>query len=619
MDDERFSERRWWTLPEGQAHGPLWAAWRHLRAVDGFRQSQHLHWIRLYGNKAFQSLNPAMYTKANSENRLKLNLVRAVVDRVHSRISQQRPRPWPVSTGGNYSLRRRSRLLGRYLDAQLRIMRAHALGARIVKDACVVGAGAIKVFEDGHQVRLERALCSELFVDPVDGYYGTPRTLYQMRWMSRDVLAELYPKRRALLANAGERTEATDLPYAADLVRDAKSDQVLTVEAWHLPSGPNAEDGYRVVAVDSGVLEMKPWTHDYFPFVFLQWDDPLLGFWSDSIPAMVSGVQTEINTYLQKIQSSHNLYGHPFMFVANAKRAMANTFSNKIGTFIETGEDKPPEIRVFQTLSPEIYQTLENYWNKGFELVGATSLAGTKVPAGLPESGVGLRTWNDIASVTHLPFAQRYEQLFVDLAYQIIDRARDIAKKKGGNYAVPAARDKYTLASVKWSEVDMERDQYWVGVFPTSNLPAEPAGKLAAVESMANAGIVGGREARLMLDFPDLESETTLDRAVTESIDRAVELMLDEGQRLHPSPYMDLQLAMKRVQAHLLEAECLGAPEERLDLLRAYLDETFELMRKAQVEQMKVSMAAAADNAPAPAAPGAPPAPGPAGAAPTAV
>lgn len=616
-----FLERRWWSARSPTlAHEPLWGAWRDLQAADKDRQAAHLHWIRLYGNRAFQRLNPESYTRANSDNRLKMNVVRAVVNRVHSRIAQQKPRPWPVSTGGNWSMRSRARLLGRYLDAQLRIMRAHAVGARIVKDALVCGSGAIKVYEDGHQVRLERALTSELFVDPVDAYYGAPRTLYQKRWVSREVLAEMYPQHRSVVASAGEHGERTDLPSAADLVRDSRADQVLVVEAWHLPSGPDAEDGRRTVAVDSGVLELEPWTHDYFPFVFLHWDEPLIGFWSEGIPAEIQGLQTEINSYLQKIQSSHHLYGHPFIFTENAKAAANQTFTNKLGTFIETQGEKPPQIKVFQTLSPEIYQTLKDYWDRAFELVGVQNLSGgSRVPAGLPDSAVGLRAFNDLQSVTHLPFAQRYEQLFVDLAHQVIDRARELAKRRGGDYAVPTARDKYSLAAVRWSEIDMERDQYWIGVFPTSSLPAEPSGKLAHVESMTRSGLIDPRTGRLLLDFPDLESETTLDRAVTESIDRAVEIMLDEGRRLQPSPYMDLQLTLKRVQAHLLEAECNGAPDERLDLLRDYLAGVHELMRRAQVEQMKVSMAAAADNAPAPAEAGAPPAPGPAGAPPGAV
>lgn len=618
MSAELFSERRWWEGNEATTHERLWSAWKDLRDRDRYRQNGHLDNTRLYSNRAFHALNPAAYTRANSQNRLTLNVVRAVVDRIHARISQQRPRAWPVSNGGNYSIKRRARLLGRYLDAQFRIMRAHEHGARIVKDACVVGTGALKVFEDGEQVRVERTLTSELFVDPLESFYGTPRTLYQQRYVSRAVLAELFPSKRAIVKDAGQPTAGTEAPYAADLVRDTRSDQVLVVEAWHLPSGPNAKDGYHAIAVDAGLLERKPWPHDYFPFVFLRWDEPLIGFWSDSVPTLIQGVQVEINLYLQKIQSAHHLFGHPFIFTENPKRAMQNTFSNKIGTFIETHGEAPPIVKVFQTLPPEIYATLENLWNKAFELTGVTQLSGTQIPAGLPESGVGLRTFNDMQSLAHLPFAKRYEQLFVDLAYQTIDRARDIAKRKGGQYAVPAARDKYTLASVKWSDVDMERDAYFIQVFPTSSLPAEPSGRLAHIETMTKSQLIDPRTGRMLLDFPDLESETVLDRAVTESIDRHVEMMLDEGKRMHPSPYMDLQATMKRVQAHYLEAECLEVPEDRLELLRSYLEEVHEHMRTAQVEQAKV--AAAAQGEPlAPADAGAAPAPGPSGRPPTAV
>lgn len=616
-----YEDRRWWaTKSEGEIHSRLWSAWQDLRARDSYRQTQILHWIRLYGNKAFQALNPAAYTRANVENRLKYNVVKAVVNRIHSRIAQQRPRPLPVSTGGNYSLKRRARLLGRYLDAQFRITRAHQHGSRMVKDALVTSAGALKVYEDGEQVRIERAPSWELFVDPLEAFYGTPRTLYQQRWMPRDVVAALFSKAKKTIEGAGREPGApsTELFGAADLLRDTRADQILVVEAWHLPSGPKAGDGRRTIAVDTGVVHSDEWEHDYFPFVMLLWDEPFFGFWSDSIPDELSGLQVEINSYLQKIQSAHHLFGHPFIFGENATRSGKNTFTNKIGTWVDTTGPESFKVQVFQTLSPEIYQQADALYNKAFELEGVTQTGGTQIPAGLPESGVGLRTFSDMQAVMHLPFAQRYELCYVDLGQQMIDRARDLSKRNK-SYTVPAARDKYTLASVKWSEVDMERDQYFLQVFPTSSLPAEPSGKLAHVETMARAQLVDPRTARLLLDFPDLESETVLDRAVTEAIDRAVERMLDDGESVQPSPYMDLQLTLKRGQAHLLAAENDGVPDDRLELLRAYLDGVHVMLQAREVEQMKVSMAAAANQQPAPPAAGAPPAPGPAGQPPTAI
>ena len=87
--------------------------------------------------------------------------------------------------------------------------------------------------------------------------------------------------------------------------------------------------------------------------------------------------------------------------------------------------------------------------------------------------------------------------------------------------------------------------------------------------------------------------------------------MLDDGKYMPPPPYQDHNLALKKVQAALQNAEQNGVPEDRLDLLRQYLVSTHQIIQRAQMQQMAMAQGAMV--------PGAPPAPGPAGAPPTAV
>ena len=125
------------------------------------------------------------------------------------------------------------------------------------------------------------------------------------------------------------------------------------------------------------------------------------------------------------------------------------------------------------------------------------------------------------------------------------------------------------------------------------------------MEQMIALNLLGPDEAKRLLDFPDLEAQLSLDRAASMLIDRNIEFMLDDGRYMPPPPYQDQQLAMKKVQAALQNAEQNGVPEDRLDLLRQYLVTTHQMIQRAQMQQMAMAQGAMI--------PGAPPAVGPEG------
>ena len=171
---------------------------------------------------------------------------------------------------------------------------------------------------------------------------------------------------------------------------------------------------------------------------------------------------------------------------------------------------------------------------------------------------------------------------------------------------------------IKWADVDMKQDQYVLSCLPVSSLPHLPGARQERVLGLLEMGIVDQQEAAELLDMPDLERHLDLAMAARRDIERSVELMLDEGVYEPPEPYTDLRLALKLCQAAYNKARGDGVEEDRLDLLRDYMTEAHRLMQKAQVEQMKLAAAQAAQQGPMGPGPGAPPAIGPDGVPPTA-
>jgi hypothetical protein len=65
--------------------------------------------------------------------------------------------------------------------------------------------------------------------------------------------------------------------------------------------------------------------------------------------------------------------------------------------------------------------------------------------------------------------------------------------------------------------------------------------------------------------------------------------MLGEGKQAWPDPLTDLQAAVPIVRDEYLRAKCENYPEERLQLLRNYLDEAY---RRNQTDQQAAGAAA---------------------------
>ena len=589
------SDFRWWT--KKNPHESAWDAYAHIKENDGGRYVDNLRHLRLYGNRDYVGMLPQSYAESFSQERVTLNVIKSVCDTVSSRIAKNRPRPVFLTSGGNYSTRRRAKLLEKFVESQFYTAGVYQVAPRVFLDACVFGTGIMQVYYEGTKICVERVFPGEIYVDQAEGVYGQPRQMYRRKYINRDVLLEMFPDHEGLIRTADG---PSDDPQ--DLERDSTVDQIEVVEAWHLPSGPNATDGRHCIILDGGTLHEEPWEYDYFPFVFLRWSERLRGFWGMGLAEELTGIQVEINKLLIKIQRAFQLLAVPWVLVEAGSKIKKAHLNNQIGAIIPYS-GTPPVVRPNQTMSPEVFAHLDRLYRRAYEIAGVSQLSAASLkPAGL-ESGVALREYNDIESERFALVSRSYEQMFMELAKQMVNMGKKIAENNPG-WSVVTQRDKYTIQEVKWEDVDLEKDSYVLKVFPSSALPTTPAGRLAMVEQLMAAGLLGPEEAKRLLDFPDLDRELALDRAASDNIDRIIERMVDDGTYEAPEPFMDLVLAIKKTQAAYNKAVNDNVPEDRLALLRQFMASIHEMIKRAQAE---------ARNATAVPAPGAPPAPSPDG------
>jgi len=601
MQEEPYIALQWWTAD--QPYGDVVEAFRVIETADTLRLSSLLRYVRLYGNSEYGGYTPFSHNQVVDTARVTMNVIKAVCDTAVSRLSRQRPRPRFLTHGGNWSLQRRARLLEQFTDQAFYQGGLYQLAPKVLLDAAVLGTGCLKIYRKGSEVQFERVFPGELFVDPVDGFYGSPRNFYQRKFIDRQVLLRLFPNHAAEIRQASRTTDNIDFGNTT-LV-----DQIEVLEAWHLPSGEGATDGRHVICISNATLVDEQWDKGSFPFVFVRWTDPMLGFWGEGVACDIQGMQVEINKLLMKIQRAFHLMSVPRIYVENGSKIRKSFFNNEIGTIIPyTGQ--PPVQMTPPSLNREIFDHLERLYNRSFEIAGISQMAATSMkPAGL-NSGAALREYQDVESLRFTTVSRQYEELFVEAARQVVGLGKDIYSEDN-RHSVVVAKDSKTIDVVDWEAVDMDADSYVLKVHPSSSLPVTPSGRLAFVEQMIALGLVGPEEAKDLLDFPDLEAKLSLDRAASTLIDRNVELMLDEGVYTPPEPYQDHQLALKKVTAALMKAEQNNVEPERLSLMREYLAQTHLMMEQARQQALA--------NAQGMMMPGAPPAPGMGGAPPTAI
>jgi len=585
---EKYSTR-WWGKSKDEVHKHVFQTVEMLETRQQFRTLNNIKYARLYSNLEILGVYAGIYTAPVNDyylpNRLSLNVVKSCIDTVTSKIAKAKPRPLFLTEGGNWELQQTAKKLTAFMDGQADAINLHPEMQKSFRDGCVFGTGAVKFYPDkeAKTVKAERTIIEELLIDDADGIYGKPSVLFQRRLVNKQVLKEMFPDEADQIEMASNSLPST---MNSDMVKDL----VKVIEAWHLPSGATAKDGMHVICVENCTLLCEEWTKTYFPFAFIRWSDKLTGFFGTGLAEELISIQLEINKILKNIQLSMHLFAVPRVFVENHSQVNLAGINNDIGALCKyTGN--APVFHTPQAMSPDVYQHLWNLVQKAYEITGVSQLsAASKKPEGL-NSGVALREYQDIESDRFQIVGQRYEDAYITSAEIILDMMKDLSSEV--KVSVKVSTDD-GMELVNFKDVHMDENKYILRVFPTSVLPTEPAGKLQKITELVQAGFLDKDTAMDLLDFPDIKAATDKILAPRRVIIKTLDKIVSKGIYEAPEPYMKLDMAQAIAQQTYLNAKVQNVPEERLELLRNYIEDCKALMEIAQqglMQQQQQAMA----------------------------
>lgn len=586
----------WWkSTSDEDLCGQLLGCAAFLKESQGYRYRQAAIYARLYGNMSLFSFAGSNTSKLDTiqglpPDRPTFNVIQSATDTLVSKISQSRPAPVFLTDNGDYKERNLAKKLNNFILGEFYQTKTYEKASIVLRDALVEGTGCIKIFEtQDKKVGLERVLLTELLIDPNEAMYGEPRQIYQLKLVDRQVLIENFPKFKAKIKMA-------DKAYPDNSQDSSKtvSDQVMVVEGWHLKSGKDAKDGRHTIACTAGVILDEEYEKETFPFVFMHYSPRLLGFWSQGVAEQLMGTQMEINSLLYTISRAIKLVGVPRVFQEKGSKVSKAHNNNDVGVIIEYSGVKP-SYEVAPCVPQELYAQLERLINYGYKQCGVSELdASSTKPSGL-DSGEAIRTYDDISTDRFAALSRRYDNFFVDLAYQIINLAKDIAEREGSYETIYPNKD--GTKQIDLPNVKMLQDPFVIQCFNMSSLPRDPAGRMQKVTEMIQSGMVTIKEGRRLLDFPDLGQMEKLANASEERIFQILDNIVEEGEYTPPDPFLDLQLATELTVQYYNLYVSAKLEEDKAQMLRDFFTQVLALKQAAMPPMMPPGMPGMAPGA----------------------
>lgn len=571
----------WWLEKTGDARAAqMLTTAAYLKESQAYRYRQAAIFARLYGNQSLYSFAGTNIAKIDNDHGLPqdrptFNLVQSVTDTLVSRLSQSRPQPVFLTDNGDYKQRNLAKKLNNFTQGEFYQVKAYEKAAIILRDALVEGTGVAHIYETpDKKVGLERVFLTELLIDPNEAIYGEPRQLYRLKLYDRDVLSSIFPEHEKKIEIAAESTPDNSSDSSKKV-----SDLVMVVEGWHLPSGIGMKDGRHTIAISSGYLVDDEFDKNKFPFAFLHYSPRLLGFWAQGVAEQLMGTQIELNQILFTISRSIKLMAVPRIFVEEGSKVVSAHFNNEIGSIVKFRGTKP-EFTVAPANAAELYAERDKLIEYGYQQSGVSALqASSQKPQGL-DSGEAIRTYDDISTDRFAALSRRYDNFFIDLAYLMLDQAKDIAERDGKYSTVYP--NKNGTKEIDLPKVAMlTEDPFVIQCFSQSSLPKDPAGRLQKVTEMVQSGMITLQEGRRLLDYPDLEQVEKLANAAEERILQILDDIIEHGKYSPPDPFTDLQLATTLTTQYINLYAGAKLEETKMDLLRQYFQQIQDIQTQA--------------------------------------
>jgi len=465
----------------------------------------------------------------------------SIVQTILSRVVAQRQAPKVITNNAKESLQTQAKLLDSLI---LGIMKHEGFYSHLyyqVRDCLLFGFGALKFFLSGcgKRVKVKQVRPWDLF------FTASKRAVFERMFVDRADLMKLYPRHSADIENASRvfAGEGDDLIEVIDYYKTGVEHVV------HL-------------AGEEKPLLVEDWEEEH-PYTILYSEEDFCGPYPPAFVDQLIPVQEELDFVTSRIQKYFDQFGTTYIIARQDSGIPMKHLSAQKDACVITYETEPPRLFTGPAVSSEAWKYEDHLNGRLHQISGVSQLAAQGVkPAGI-ESGIALRTLNDIENQKFSILSRNVQDCVVKAGEQIIRCAKrgDVSVKHAGSLR---------FTEIRWSQIKMDSQDYILQVAAASHLPQEPSAKLQQIQEMLQGGMIQVSEARELLEMPDLEAYETLSNATHNAVKEDLEEMISSGKFQSPSKYVHIGAAKGlAVRYRALHRRDKKARE----LLERYIDE----------------------------------------------
>jgi hypothetical protein len=580
--------KRWWQCEGDELGREVENVGMALKKDQDWRIHHARHMLDVYEGREH-----GLWSESQEEE-LNYNLSRAACDTVHAEISgRQKPVPKFQTSDADWKTKRRAKKLEKFVvgvfnQPQCQYLNIWQLMEDAWLDASILGMSPVKVFADGEKITCERHFAHEIFVDPIEAKYGSPKSLFHIYTMDKDAAIaqfadELDGEEKAAVVAAIESSSPQHDELFSEIYSrgsgELASNQIQVVEAWRLRHSKD-KPGIHAFSINGTLVYSEEWDRDSFPFVFLFWERTRVGFGGIGLVEQGLPIHTEVNENAAKLQERFRLCGNKRTYYYEGSLDLEKMQTNEAENLIpvKPGHQFPQEPAPKPIADAEMIW-LNDAFQKYFEITGVSQMRASARKEPGVTAGVAIRTLNDMQTARFSLKAKGYESGYIQLTNQIIICAREM---NDAGIKLVAKNDN---EKIDWENVSLPEDTFDITIAPTSSLPNDPAGRMQMTQELYSAGVISIETYKQLLGWPDLEKEMNSQTSQTRWIERCIDRMLDEGDYEEPSGFiLDKARALLQVGQAYFEALYNDAPHENLRLLERYMVSLDRLIMATEAE-----------------------------------
>ena len=518
------------------------------------------------------------------------NVARSIMETASSHFGSIRPKPYALTFKGDYTLKRRAKLLNQFSVGIATNLDLYTQTKMAFEDAWICGDGFVQVLDLGDEIGLEYVPNYEVRVDPVDGKYGKPQSIYRHKLINKSVLKKMYPKKEMQIDDAGI---IESIGKEHDDQRYEMEDACSVVLGWRKANSNDSEDGKYIVAIEGCNLEMGTWEDKELPIFRFSIGKRNDKYYSYGSVRIVKPLQIEIDTIHEKVSAA---YAKWCVKIASDGGSTLDKVEWDEDKWFEVIEGRPDFI-VPQFVSPDLMQYLQLLRQQAYELSGISEMhaSSTKVPG--VEAGIAIRELNDIQSVRFQSMNQDYERFHLAIFKAFIRLAKRIDERGDGGYLIMTeSRD--GIKQINWSEVRIDDDKFQLQIWPANLFSGSPAAQLQTAQDLIAVSPEMQPHVMEMMNLPDVQSVFSRKNSPKTVIEKIIEEIIDSGNFIGPQPFFDLKYGMNEMNLAYQEGIVNDVPEEHLDLMLTWIKQAQEILNPPAPQQPQIPADMAGPGAP---------------------